>query len=381
VTDFGKLLHHFRQRCNDPENAGRKLSQERLGELLGEEMNIRPGYSGAAVSDWERGKSKIHADQRRVLISLVKILNRLGGVKTPLDANELLEAGYYRALDAVERQQIFPKESVDVAFEVPTTNKSENHQRNLIFPGKKKFSELKDELQRLLDDAQEGPPPSWPRLAAALLRRFLNYWSVSNMIIVLFWFWVWLLTWRLIAPSLRLPFTSRENAAMALKVYIVGTIVTPLLIGVLTNPKQNKFWQEHNLASNYVTYLYTYQGAGIGFHLGYFGVFVINLLGYYMHLHFALWFELIETGTILLWGYFAAHLVPYNLWRAYGRLDLVDGWVFFIFLPVGIFWGIFFFEFYPLFFTSIIGGFSILVAVTLLILITAWRQYRSTLPN
>ena len=73
--DFGKQLRIFRQQCRDSRN-GKTLSQQRLGELLGEEMGI--GFSGAAVSDWERGESKIHVDDRLVLISLLKVLDFIG---------------------------------------------------------------------------------------------------------------------------------------------------------------------------------------------------------------------------------------------------------------------------------------------------------------
>lgn len=376
MSQFGKLLREYRLNCNDPGFPGRKLSQPRLGELLGRELGMSRGYSAAAVSDWEHGKSKINADQRLVLTSLVRILHQLDGLKTSSEANRLLEAGNYRALDSGERKQIFPEEIISASVEV-SINKSSDNRQSPDFPWEGKFFEFDDQIHRLLADAKEGPSPSWPRVIASLLKRFSNYWSVSKSLVVLIWFWLWLLTWRLISPSLRLPFTSRENAQLALELYIVGTLVTPVLIGVLTNPKSNEFWQKHGLATNYATYLYTYQGAGIGFHLGYFGVLAINLLGYYMHFHFALWFELIETGIILLWGYLAAHIVPYNLWRAYGRLALADGWIFFVFLLLGPMWAFFFFEFYPVFFSSVTGGITILLAITLLILIMAWRQYRN----
>ena len=380
MPGFGKLLRSFRQQCNDPEHPGRSLSQGKLGELLGRELNMRGNYSAAAVSDWELSKSKINADQRLVLVSLLKILHRLGGLKNSLEANSLLEAGNYRALNLDETRIIFPKELGTTSFEVPA-NKSDDNQGKLDFPLGKKFSEFSGELQKLLAEAEEGPSPSWPRVIATLLRRLLNYWSVSKLVVAMLWIWVGLLTWRLVAPSLRLPFSSRVDAEIALKVYAVGTLVTPLLIGVLANPRHSKFWQEHNLASNFVTQLYTYQGASIGFHLGYFGIFAANLVGYYLHLHFALWFEWIETGIILLWGYLAARLVPYNLWRAYGRLALTDGWIFFVFLLLGPFWAFFFYQLYPLFLTSLVGGLATLFAITLLVLITAWRQYRSALSE
>jgi hypothetical protein len=64
------------------------------------------GYSGAAVSDWERGKSKINADERLVLVTMIKVLHDHGGLQTVELANLLLEAGNYRALDEDEARKI-----------------------------------------------------------------------------------------------------------------------------------------------------------------------------------------------------------------------------------------------------------------------------------
>lgn len=375
MADFGTLLRKFRLACKDPLYPERRLSQERLGELLGEELDMKAGYSGAAISDWERGKSKINADQRLVLISLTKVLKQLGGLKNSREANELLEAGNYRALNVDEKQKIFPAESNNLAD--ASVDKEDHRQQNFRHPLEETSNKFVQELHKIIVEAQVGPPPAWPRVVAPLIRKCMEYLAKSNLVLASFWFWTWLLTWLLIAPSLRLPFTSHAEAEFALKLYLAGSIIAPLLVGVLTSTKKNKFWLEHNLASHYVTRLYTYQGAGIGFHLGYFGIFAIHLLGYYLHLRFTVWLELIEMGIILLWGYFSACLVPYNLWRAYGRLDLSDGRIFFIFLILGPFWAFFFFQLSPMFFNSITGSLIIFFSITLLIFITAWQQYRN----
>ena len=107
MNEFGKSLRSFRNRCSDSENLDKRLSQERLGELIGRELGVQEGYSGAAVSDWERGMSTIHASDRLVLISILKVLYQYGGITTLEEANHLLWAGNYRALDQNEIQAIF----------------------------------------------------------------------------------------------------------------------------------------------------------------------------------------------------------------------------------------------------------------------------------
>jgi len=116
MSQFGTLLREYRQSCVDPISS-RLLSQQYLGELLGNELG---GYSfsGAAVSDWERGKSKIHADDRRTLVALIGVLYKLGGIKTISEANGLLEAGNYRALNFDEIKSVFPEESIDTEVSI-----------------------------------------------------------------------------------------------------------------------------------------------------------------------------------------------------------------------------------------------------------------------
>jgi len=101
MTSFGELLRECRLRG--------KLSQERLGGLLGQELNLQKGYSAAAVSDWERGVSTIHANDRLLLVSLLKALHEKGGITEIEKANDLLLAGNFRPLDEDETQKIFPR--------------------------------------------------------------------------------------------------------------------------------------------------------------------------------------------------------------------------------------------------------------------------------
>ncbi len=102
---FGLLLRYHRRQCRDPLRGG-PLTQARLGELLGDYLGDA-GYSGAAVSDWERDKSKISEDDRLVLVSLIRTLYQCGGLSTIDQADALLQAGNYRDLDRSEAQAIF----------------------------------------------------------------------------------------------------------------------------------------------------------------------------------------------------------------------------------------------------------------------------------
>lgn len=106
MNSFGQMLRVHRRQCHD-ELRGGLLTQERLGEQLGYELGDT-GYSGAAVSDWERDKSSIDKDDRLVLVGLVSLLHRQGGLNRLDEADALLSAGNYRPLDHAERQRAFP---------------------------------------------------------------------------------------------------------------------------------------------------------------------------------------------------------------------------------------------------------------------------------
>ncbi len=110
MTSFGQQLRVCRRQCSDPERGG-LLTQERLGELIGQKMGDA-GYSGAAVSDWERDRSKIHADDRRVLVALLTILHESGGIDDIEAANAFLAAGNYRHLDGEEAVDVFPNMAI-----------------------------------------------------------------------------------------------------------------------------------------------------------------------------------------------------------------------------------------------------------------------------
>lgn len=377
MTEFGNLLRNFRLRCTDPDDFGKRLSQERLGELLGRELGMQVGYSGAAVSDWERGKSKIHADQRAVLVSLIRILHGCGGIRTLEEANRFLETGNYRVLNRSELEITPFNEDPSLHPEGPISG-SPGIQRMLFFLLGGVFSITNRELHSLISAGREGPAPYWPRVLVSLVRRSTDNLSASDLLQPAMWVWVWILTWWLITPSLRWPFDDRETARTAVILYIGGSFVAPLLIGALSDTKHSEFWRKNNLAEAAATRLYTYQGAGIGFHLGYFGIFIFNLLRFYIDLHFPLWLELSAVAIMLILGYAGARLVPYNLWRAYGRLDLNDGKVFFVFFAVGPFFGLFFLEYRELLLGSFLGGLALLLTLTSLIIVIAWQRYRNT---
>jgi len=375
MTRFGERLRKFRQQCNDIKSPHGKLTQQRLGEVLGEDLGI--SYSGAAVSDWERGVSRIHAEDRNLLISLIRILNRFGGIMNPEDGNQLLSSGNFWALDSNETQIIFgadisndPDESMLGGF-----NGIKSGRPGDIWP---LFIESFGEFQTMVEIAMDGPPPAWPRIMVAIFRRIADRLSPLNIFIFFLWIWLWLLEWWLIAPSLQWPFPSQDDAYRALVLYAAGAMIIPALIGLVTNTRENEYWKEKTSVPSVILRLYTHQGAGVGFHLGYFFLFTMYLLLFNLNVKPAFWFELFAMTFPILLGYASARLVPHNLLMTYKRLHLYDGAIFFVFFLLGPIWAYFFYQVHDILLAQTWGVVIFLLAMTLVAGQTVWKVRRKS---
>ncbi len=106
MVTFGTLLRNRRKACQDPET-GRALSQERLVHYLSKFTGLR--YERVSVSQWERDEHKIHHAERGLLVGLLQVLHRCGGVKDVATANELLFTGDYRDLNEEELRTVNPE--------------------------------------------------------------------------------------------------------------------------------------------------------------------------------------------------------------------------------------------------------------------------------
>lgn len=355
---FGELIRYYRRQSRDPQRGGR-LTQERLGALVGEHLGTQ-GYTGAAVSEWELGKSKIHKDDRRLLLSLLKAFLAGQGLHSETEANTFLLAGNYRPLNEEEHRQLFPLAS----REPPPPPERNRLEVVMSFLGAIVFYPS-DQLQSALAEVSvEGPPPRWPRFLWAILSLPFQNWSSGDTLQAVFWLVAWLLTWGFALQMITWPFASVDEARAALVLYSGASLVAPLLVGALTRTRQDPFWQDHPEAPAWMLRLYTHQGAGIGFHLGMMAVFAAALAAYYTGLYPRM-HGLAGVAAVVpvALGYAAARQVPFNLWRAFGRLRPGDGGIFFVFVFFGPLWSVFFYSYYSLLLSPLTGALLILGAI------------------
>ncbi len=375
-TRFGDLLRIYRKRAHDKD--GTPITQARLGELVGDVLDGLH-YSGAAVSDWERSQSQIHKDDRKVLTGLILILVQCGGIHSLNEANSLLLAGNYRPLDEAETRQIFGASS----FKPPVDSSG---QWQILLSLLAQFV-LRAPIAGMRGStgpeaaALQPRPGRWAGGLLAILGRVGDSLSPSRALGGLLWLLIWWAIWRFCAPLLAWPFSSPSQAWPVVWVYMAAASTLPLLIGLFTPTRRDPFWMRLGLATDHTVRFYTYLGAAVGFQVGFMLLFAGYLLGYYLSFWpFPAWLTFLLMGWPLLLACAAAHEIPFNQWRAFGRVKLADGAIFSVFFLFPLLWGLFFGGYYPLLLDRRSGPLLIAAAIAL-ITAAQWFQNRKKEQN
>ena len=106
-SPFGNKLRFYRGLTID-QDVGKPLSQEKFSLRLSERIGLI--ISRNIISNWENGKSYLHPQKDRFLLTaIIAVLHKCRGIATLDEANHLLEAGDYRALDEKEVSTIDPE--------------------------------------------------------------------------------------------------------------------------------------------------------------------------------------------------------------------------------------------------------------------------------
>lgn len=367
MNRFGELLRSYRLRCTCED---RSLTQEKLGGLLGEALG-GAGYTGAAISDWERGKSQIDKDQRLVLVGLLQVLYKLGGLQNAVEANTMLLAGNYRPLNDEETLLVFhardsaPSQQTGALWHLIVLVWNE------IVWGPVETTKMQMPISG-------GASPRWTDWLLGIIGWAFRGWTLERVLRWITWIGIGVLIWILTFPMLdwRQPwvFESPSEARWRVLLYCGGALILPTLIACFTNTRHDPFWQQLKLDGNWLLRFYTYLGAQVGFHVAFLMVFTLALLWYYLQLEVPLWLVGLSAAWILLVSHAAAHEVPFNQWRAFGRFLLSDGGIFAVFFGFGPFFGWYFYTFglwllQPL--IAIPVGFLVIGFITLL---TLWQR-------
>lgn len=341
VSRFGELLKLYRTQSRDKERR-RPLTQERLAELLSRLVGDA-GYTGGAVSEWERGKSQIPHTQRAVLVGLVRVLYEAGGLTTLTQANTFLTAGNYRPVDATETRYVSPAWANNQTEHTSSTP-ADGPWRLILLSILElviRPSEAIIELQPVSGRAS----PDWTDTLLAVFGWPGRAMADIPMYRVVVWPGVWLVGWALTFPLMQWPYANERQAWQAVVLYGAGAVIIPLIIGALTRTQADVFWAQQPDIDQRTLRAFTYQGAFIGFHVGYLPIVGAALVGHYLGVErVPRWLELIVALWPIILSYAAARQIPFNLWRAYGhlRFSRQDGLFLLAFAGVGPAWAAFF---------------------------------------
>lgn len=353
---FGTSL---RKRRLQTDLEGRPLTQQKLADEIERRTDLR--YTSAAISDWERGRTNIHKDDRALLVGIVGILHTYGGLSTDVEANDLLAQGNYRALNTEELAQLdLPKSEILQASTETVVEPS----AELTNPWLTWWRNRHD------TEAFDGAVRDETDHITSILNSVSDASSYSRFLKIVLWIFVAGLVRWLILPVLTWPVIER----MVFYQYGMAVIIVPLLIGALSLVQKDKRWQGRQIPFTQ-RFFWFYSGAVIGFQVGFGIAFAIAL--------YVQWFELgdnwlgdtlkmIASIIILISAHVGAVQVASSLWKIKGEtfsLDWSDSWVWFVFAVITPALFLYISRFEWLWMNAKLGFFTLLVAFGLVGLI------------
>ena len=293
-------------------------------------------------------------------------------MQTPNEADALLLAGLYAPLSEKEKLDIFsgidPTEADAVAYPSPS---------DVL----RSVQDTISEITRSFDRRTVGDPqPRWARELLALVGWPVDHLSSEDVLLAIFWIFVWGLGWALTFRLMSWPFSDPADVRIAVIQYAIGSILIPVLTTIPIFMKEQTFWQRQKNLDRRLLWLYTLQGAIVGFQVGYMSIFFVALFIYQVGIYpYLRWLGVLLALLPVILGYAAAREVPFNLWRVYKRLSLKDGGIFFIFALLGPVWSLFFLAIYPVLLAPGYGLAILLVAISILALLKTWQKRRKCL--
>ena len=367
MDNFGLRLRQHREQARDPTKKNRRLSQQRLGELLGQ-VRGDDGVSGATISNWELDNAKIDKDDRQTLTTLIQILYECHGLHSLDEANTLLHAGNYRALDGSEQQRLFPNEPAPLAPTSPTRLQEESLPAGT---NRQLFVTLWRELRTR---------PGFPE---QIIITPLHHWTPHKVFWTTIWLGLWLLTWFLTLPLLHWPPAGDNDAQTAATLHLIGSNLIPLLTGLLFALKHRSSPLPHTTPRQFA--FFAWLGALAGFTFGYASLSLLRLVAYYLGLANI---PPLLAGLAALWliicTVITAQQLPPHVHHTFGSLRITEGDVALLLLLSlpGLALGLTFATIYPWLLTPTTGTTVILSATMLISAIHLWqpRQLNILLP-
>lgn len=414
---FGKRLRLHRERCQRP-GAGRPgLTLQQFADALSAQTGRAIALQ--TVSYWELGKRRIDAQDRALLVGLIRVLYDHGGLTNRAEADTLLFAGNYRHLSEAEARQALPGEAEgdsrqleedkgQVKGAAPADGEIERPAQSSVYIEVvlrlplEVWRELMDKLGQL--SLVFRPPVAPAHTETSMtpanqersgLTRWLDWLgtlsrrvSPGGALQAALWALTWWATAWMLNRCLNWPYTESvyglglSGAAEAALTWAAVNLINPLIVGALARSWARSEWQARPAVRGWLLRAYTFQGAWLGYQIAAFSLFAGALLSYHAGLDAFIrpirpLLEIVLALWPLAWGYAAAQTVPDNLWRAYGRLSWSDGSIFFVIAALAPVWAIFFYWQADFLLAPFWGMSTLLLALVGALALAAWQERRT----
>jgi hypothetical protein len=326
---FGALLKRYRQQTHDPETGG-FLTQDRLAELAD------GGFSGAMIGHWETGRRLIRHEDRPTLRRLIEVLHTYGGLRTLVEANDLLETGLYSRLTTEEIGDINPDWLVAEAE--PHVPRPVLESPVMVILSPRAIYEWFEAIFHW-SKADEHARSSWAGMfiwsLAAITERMTAHGWFSFLSALILWL---VATW-LVAPILRWPLVTMATRLQASILFAVASVVIPLLVALVSDSDAPAGQVKETSQQKRTHFLLKVTGATVG-HNTVAIILLFLVLGlFYIGYSPSLWVWRMAVLGPLLMAYVGARRIPADRYKMYaGTLQLhpADPLFLAVFLLVGI---------------------------------------------
>lgn len=339
--EFGRLLRKYREQATAPFD-GKRLTQESLAGLL-EEMADLP-LSPATISNWESDKHPIKSNDRQTLIGLISVLNKCNGIHSLDEAQELLFAGNYRALDSNEIGQINPNWLDDSEHSVEHLQHSEGRVIQIdgdYFSGDKyetyegpvvqtntgnvtiiniiSLKTIKEWLATYFrwDEADEHARSSWAGMVIWSFSTFVERFA-QNILLYCISILMWIATIWLIIPILQWPLDDPEARRIACVKVASGLIGIPIALALLTTPDNFELFAIESGQQKSTMFFLKWTGALVSFFVFSIFLLVVAIIWFYVALPpINVWLLRMFVLLPLFMGYVVARRIPADRYKMF----------------------------------------------------------------
>ncbi len=304
MNEFGSLLRQYRRNTTDPDEGG-ALTQTRLAALVSAESGqiIRPQQ----ISYWETGRRPFPAENRELLLALIKVLVACGGM-TPLpEADQLLESLGLRVLN--------PTEVAAIIGQPPSP------------PSETAIAELIARVDKLIgwSSADDHARTSWEGRVvhsfATLTSRFS--WQNSVKLAILF-VAIWLAITQVV-PALRLAELGDAETRLAVAIrYTISLLAIPFLLAIVIPTPRNVPFEVVDSADKRNLFLMRLTGSYVGFTVMLVLLFLVGIVDMVIRpIVFPYWFYVLLLVVPFFFAYVMARRTPANRYKLLGAKPLL----------------------------------------------------------